>query len=65
MNDHKIYMQRAIELAANVPDFPFCALIVDRDSGKILAEGWNKSAINPTFSEVMRRHLDPHSGKEN
>lgn len=49
MNDHKLYMQRAIELATNVPDFPFGALIVDRDSGKILAEGWNKSAINPTF----------------
>jgi tRNA(adenine34) deaminase len=49
MNDHEHYMQRAIELAANVPDFPFGALIVDRDSGKILAEGWNKSSINPTF----------------
>lgn len=49
MNDHKLYMQRAIELAANVPDFPFGALIVDRDHGKILAEGWNKSSINPTF----------------
>lgn len=48
MNDHKIYMQRAIELAANVPDFPFGALIVDR-GGKILSEGWNKSSINPTF----------------
>ena len=46
MNDHKLYMQRAIELAANVPDFPFGALIVDRDNGKILAEGWNKSTIN-------------------
>lgn len=49
MNDHKLYMQRAIELAANVPNFPFGALIVDRDNGKILAEGWNKSSINPTF----------------
>ncbi len=39
MNEHKLYMHRAIELAANVPDFPFGALIVDRDSGKILAEG--------------------------
>ncbi len=53
MNDHKIYMQLAIELAANVPDFPFGALIVDRDSGKILAGGWNKSAINPTFHGEM------------
>lgn len=49
MNDHKHYMQRAIELAANVPDFPFGALIVNRDNGKVLAEGWNKSSINPTF----------------
>jgi tRNA(Arg) A34 adenosine deaminase TadA len=49
MNDHESYMRRAIELAANVPDFPFGALIVDRDNGKILSEGWNKSSINPTF----------------
>ena len=49
MNDHELYMRRAIELAANVPDLPFGALIVDRGSGKILAEGWNKSPINPTW----------------
>ena len=49
MNDHEHYMQRAIELAANVPEYPFGALIVARDNGKILAEGWNKSAINPTL----------------
>lgn len=49
MNEHKLYMRRAIELAANVPNFPFGALIVDRTSGKILSEGWNKSSINPTF----------------
>ena len=49
MNDHEHYMRRAIELAANVPEFPFGALIVRRDSGEILAEGWNKSSINPTF----------------
>lgn len=49
MNDHELYMRRAIELAGNVPDFPFGALIVDRDSGEILSEGWNKSSINPTF----------------
>jgi len=36
-------------LAANVPDYPFWALIADRNSGKILSEGWNKSSINPTF----------------
>lgn len=42
-------MRRAIELAANVPELPFGALIVDRTSGKVLSEGWNKSSINPTF----------------
>jgi len=49
MNDHESYMRRAIELAANIPDFPFGALIVDRGSSKILSEGWNKSSINPIF----------------
>ncbi len=48
-SDHERYMRRAIELAGNVPDLPFGAVIVDRDSGKILAEGWNKSNINPTW----------------
>lgn len=42
-------MRRAIELAANAPTFPGGALIMDRDSGKILSEGWNKYSINPTF----------------
>ena len=49
MNEHEFYMRRTIELAANVPDLPFGALIVDRGSGKILSEGRNKSSINPTF----------------
>jgi tRNA(Arg) A34 adenosine deaminase TadA len=49
MNDHEHYMRRAIELTANVPDVPFGAMIVDRDNGEILAEGWNKSSSNPTF----------------
>lgn len=47
--DHESYMRRAIDLAANVPNLPFGAVIVDRESGKILAEGWNKSALNPTW----------------
>ena len=46
--DHKHYMRRAIELAASVPDRPFAAVIVERSSGQIVAEGWNKSSINPT-----------------
>jgi tRNA(Arg) A34 adenosine deaminase TadA len=46
---HERFMRRAIELAANVPDLPFGAVIVDRESGGIVAEGWNKSSINPTW----------------
>jgi tRNA(adenine34) deaminase len=53
MNEHALCMRRAIELAANVPNYPFGALIVNRNSGKILAEGWNKSAINPTHHGEM------------
>jgi len=49
MNDHELYMRRAIALAANVPYLPFGALIVDGDSGTILAEGWNKTPLNPTW----------------
>lgn len=49
MLDHEHYMRRAIELAANVPDLPFGALITDQTSGEILAEGWNRSSINPTW----------------
>ncbi len=47
--DHERSMRRAIELAGNVPDLPFGAIIVDADSGQIVAEGWNKSSVNPTW----------------
>jgi tRNA(adenine34) deaminase len=47
--DHEHYMRRAIELAANTPDRPFAAVIVERGSGQIVAEGWNKSSLNPTW----------------
>jgi len=49
MNDHERHMRRAIELATNVPDFPFGAIIIDRDTGTILSEGWNKTSHNPTW----------------
>ena len=46
---HEHFMRRAIELAANTPNLPFGAVIADGDTGKILAEGWNRSSINPTW----------------
>ena len=47
--DHERFMRRAIELASNVSHVPFGAVIVDRRSGQIVAEGWNKSSANPTW----------------
>lgn len=47
--DHERYMRRAIELAGKVPEVPFGAVIVDRDTGTILSEGWNKTSVNPTW----------------
>ena len=47
--DHARYMTRAIQLAANVPAAPFGAVIVDGRTGRIVAEGWNRSAANPTW----------------
>lgn len=47
--DHKYFMRRAIDLAGNVPEYPFGAVIVDKTSGEILAEGWNRSSVNPIW----------------
>ena len=47
-NDHERFMQRPIDLAVKVPELPIGAVIVHRECGKIVAEGWNNSAINPT-----------------
>jgi tRNA(adenine34) deaminase len=48
-SDHERWMHRAIELTAKVPNPPFGAVIVHRETGEIIAEGWNKSADNPTW----------------
>ena len=47
MNDHETHMRRAIELTANCPELPFGAVVIDRDTGKVVAEGWNRSDENP------------------
>lgn len=51
--NHEDYMRRAIELALEVPQFPFGAIIVKRATGEIIAEGFNQSALNPTFHGEM------------
>lgn len=47
--DDEKYMRRAIALAGKAPERPFGAVIADRENGEILAEGWNRSSINPTW----------------
>jgi len=47
--DHERFMRRAIALTANCPRLPFGTLIVRGDTGEVVAEGWNRSAINPTW----------------
>ncbi|HKM52570.1 MAG TPA: nucleoside deaminase [Isosphaeraceae bacterium] len=47
--DHERHMRRAIAMAANAPELPFGAVIVHRGSGVTVAEGWNRSDINPTW----------------
>jgi tRNA(adenine34) deaminase len=51
--DHEKHMRRAIELAANVPKYPFGALLVETATGRIVAEGWNRSTDDPTFHGEM------------
>lgn len=47
--DHEAHMRRAIAQARLVPRLPFGAVIVRRDSGEVLAEGHNRSAVSPTY----------------
>ena len=51
--NHEYFMRRAIELALEVPQFPFGTIIVKRATGEIVAEGFNQSALNPTFHGEM------------
>lgn len=47
------YMRIALNLAKNNPQAPFAALIVDNETGEILATGLNASKVNPTFHGEM------------
>ena len=46
---HDTLMRRAISLAGNAPDLPFGAVVADRDTGEVVAEGWTRTALNPTW----------------
>lgn len=53
MNSHEVYMKRAIELAGNMPELPFGAVIVDQTHGDIAAEGWNRGGVSPIWHGEM------------
>ncbi len=47
--DHDAHMRTAIELAKKNPKAPFGSVVVDRQTGKMVASGINQSSMNPTF----------------
>ncbi|QDU95326.1 nucleoside deaminase [Lignipirellula cremea] len=49
MQPHDYYMQKAIQAARNNKVHPFGAVIVDRRDGQIVADGFNRSSLNPTW----------------
>jgi len=51
--NHEHFMRQAIDLARQVPQYPFGAVIIRRDDGQCVGEGFNRSALNPTFHGEM------------
>lgn len=67
--DHDRFMRRAIELAQNAPDNPFGSLLVNKESGEIVAEGWNqtKEKRDPTSHgemEAINDYVNRHRYEE-
>ncbi len=61
---HEDYMRRAIALAKKVPQLPFGAVIIRRETGEIVAEGFNRSSESPTFHgeiDAINRCAAAHS----
>lgn len=49
--DHKRYLKRSIASARNSPEFPLGAVLVDFRRAQIVAQGYNRTANNPTWHE--------------
>ena len=54
MIGHQTFMTRAIELARNNPGAPFGAVLVDIPKNEIVAEGFNRTSLNP----IMHGEID-------
>ncbi|MEO8326063.1 MAG: nucleoside deaminase, partial [Nitrospirota bacterium] len=58
------FMRLAIVMAQQVPQYPFGAVIVQRATGKVLAQGYNRSSRSPTFHgeiDVINRCAAAHA----
>ncbi len=47
--EHAAHMKEAIRVAKMNPSAPFGAVLVDRRTGMVVAEGVNRSSVNPTL----------------
>ena len=60
---HEFYMRRAVAIARGNPSAPFGALLVDRQSGEIVAQGLNQGSVNPTWHgeiDAINRCAEDH-----
>ena len=58
------YMRLAIAMAQKVPRYPFGAVIVRQATGKVLAQGYNRSSHSPTLHgeiDVINRCAAKHA----
>jgi tRNA(adenine34) deaminase len=63
--DHERFMREAIARARNVPLLPFGAVIVLAEKGEVVAGGFNRSNISPTYHgevDAINRCADLHPG---
>ena len=60
---HDQFMKRAIQIASQNPTAPFGAMLVDVETGQIVAEGVNRGGENPTWHgeiDVINRFAADH-----
>ena len=60
--DHSVYMRRAMVQAHQNPRQPFGAVIVKANDGSVVAEGYNRTPINPTYHGEIDA-IDQYAGK--
>jgi tRNA(adenine34) deaminase len=51
--NHEYFMQQAIDLAGQAPQYPFGAVIIRREDGQCVGRGFNRSDLSPIFHGEM------------